>query len=378
MNPSSPQRPSRILLVILSLSAGGAERVISEMANWWAARSREVAILTLWGKEHDHYELDPRVQRLALDFWKHSRTPWQFIAYRAGLLPALRQTVKRYSPDAVISFIDLINITMATALAGTRVPLIISERIDPRHHAISPLRSLARRATYPLASSLVVQTASVARWAQAIMKPAKIEVIPNFVRMLPGSCPAEGQAGSGQPIMLAVGRLDRQKGHDLLLQAFAATDAARSGWRLVILGEGPERPNLERLASELGIQDAVSMPGVVREPAEWLYEAQLFVLPSRYEGFPNALLEAMACGCAVIAADCPSGPAEIVRDGENGLLIPVEDVHALGTAMLRLMGDEGLRRRLGTQALQVRASFSQDSVMALWDSLIENVSGKRR
>jgi glycosyltransferase involved in cell wall biosynthesis len=123
----------------------------------------------------------------------------------------------------------------------------------------------------------------------------------------------------------------------------------------------------------MGISDVVDMPGIVKEPAEWLHKAKFFILPSRFEGFPNALLEAMACGCAAIAADCPSGPAEIIRHNENGLLVPKEDVKALSVAMSRLMEDEELRTRLGQRALEVRSRFDQATIMAQWDDLIENV-----
>jgi GalNAc-alpha-(1->4)-GalNAc-alpha-(1->3)-diNAcBac-PP-undecaprenol alpha-1,4-N-acetyl-D-galactosaminyltransferase len=366
-------RDSHILLVVSSLSAGGAERVISEMAAWWAARNQRVTVLTFAGTDQDHYLLSPGVERIALDFWKRANSLLQAIDKRIYRFLRLRASVIRAHPDVVVSFIDVTNMRTLTGLLGTGIPVIVSERIDPRHHPIGYFWRISRRILYPLAQALVVQTRSVAAWASHVVPERKIHVISNFIRPLPGRTGRSSDTEPEQPYVLAIGRLDRQKGHDLLIRAFAATGAARSGWRLVILGEGPERPNLERLASELGIQGAVSMPGVVREPAEWLYKARLFVLSSRYEGFPNALLEAMACGCAVIAADCPSGPAEIVRDGENGLLVPAEDVHALSSAMLSLMGDEGLCRRLGTQALQVRSAFSQDSVMALWDDLIGNV-----
>ena len=101
-----------------------------------------------------------------------------------------------------------------------------------------------------------------------------------------------------------------------------------------------------------------------------------FVLSSRFEGFPNALLEAMACGCPVIATDCPSAPAEIIQDEINGLLVPADNVTALSDAMLRLMDDENLRQRLGTQALKVKTTFSQDYIMAQWDALIESILHK--
>ena len=158
-----------------------------------------------------------------------------------------------------------------------------------------------------------------------------------------------------------------------MIRAFSDAQSRQEYWRLVILGEGPERSKLEKLAGTLGIRDAVVMPGIVKEPTEWMHKAQFFALPSRYEGFPNALLEAMACGCAVIATDCPSGPAEIIHHNENGLLVPKEDIKALSAGMSRLMEDRELRTCLGQRALEVRSRFAKDTIMAQWDNLIENV-----
>jgi GalNAc-alpha-(1->4)-GalNAc-alpha-(1->3)-diNAcBac-PP-undecaprenol alpha-1,4-N-acetyl-D-galactosaminyltransferase len=374
MSPVNPHKPPRILLAILSLSAGGSERVISEMANWWSAKDHEVALLTFWGKENDHYKLDSKIQRFELDFWRQSKTPWQYILNRIRLLFRIRQTVQTFKPDTVISFIDLINIIMVIALAGTKIPLIVCERTDPRQHPISRSRSFARVLSYPFSSGLVVQTSSVAEWAKTIIPASKIEVIPNFVRMLPETQNPQGQEESKQPYILAMGRLDKHKGYDLLIQGFAAAKTSHAEWRLVILGDGPERSNLEELASCLGIRDDVMMPGVVGEPTDWLRKAFFFVHPSRYEGFPNAILEAMACGLAVIATDCPSGPAEIIRHNENGLLVPKDDVNALSAAMLSLMKDNDLCQRLGDQALLVKTTFCQNSIMTQWDALIKKVS----
>jgi len=177
-------------------------------------------------------------------------------------------------------------------------------------------------------------------------------------------------------MILSVGRLGIEKGHDLLIRAFAAAEGAQKGWDMTILGEGNERLNLERLISGLGLTASVHLPGIVKEPAEWMQKTSLFVLTSRYEGFPNALLEAMACGCAVIATDCPSAPAEIINNDINGLLVPAEDVTALSNAMQKIIDDESLRQRLGVQALKVKTTFSQETIMAKWDALIENISKK--
>jgi len=138
------------------------------------------------------------------------------------------------------------------------------------------------------------------------------------------------------PVILAVGRLHHQKGFDILLDAFSAV-LAEKPCRLVILGEGPQRKNLEIQARQLGVAEYVHFPGFVKNPYAYMGRASLFVLSSRWEGLPGALIEAMACGCAVVATDCPSGPAEIIENGMQGAIVPVEDPRALATAMLQAL-----------------------------------------
>jgi glycosyltransferase involved in cell wall biosynthesis len=169
--------------------------------------------------------------------------------------------------------------------------------------------------------------------------------------------------------VIAVGRLSREKGVDLLLHAFARAALPLSAWQLVILGDGPERPALEAQIRVLGLQHNVLMPGVVADPERWLQHAELFVLSSRFEGFPNALLEAMSCGLAAVAFDCPSGPGEIIRNEHTGLLVPPADADALTAAIARLAQDPDLRRRLGTAAaLDVAQRFNLNRVAALWEA----------
>jgi len=350
-----------VLFVVSSLSAGGAERIVSEMANWWAACGREVTILTFSGTDQDHYRLHPRVNRIALNFWGKARTPWQVIDKRIRRILRLRKAIRKSKPDLVISFMDLTNVRTLVALAGTKIPVIISERTDPRYNPINRFWSHARRLFYPFSAALVVQTQSVARWAQSIFPSCNISVIPNFVRTMPTS----KDTNRDKSMILAVGRLGIEKGHDLLIRAFSAAGGVQKGWHLIILGDGNEKQLLEMLANELGLSESVRFIGTVQEPAEWMTKTSLFVLSSRFEGFPNALLEAMACGCAVIATDCPSAPGEIIINEINGLLVPVDDVTALSNAMQRVMDDENLRLRLGVQALKVKTTFSQDTIMAM-------------
>lgn len=362
-------KPQRVLWVISSLSPGGAERVIVELANAFADRGHSVAVLTLASSSSDHYLLDSRVERIALNVIWDSDSIWQSIAGNWRRCRMIREAILLYKPDVVVSFIEQNNIRVLAATLASRIPIIVSERIDPRRHHVGLAWNIARQMLYPFAARVVVQTERVADWAKTITHTKRVRVIPNFVRSLPLSF----GGGREQLGILSVGRLDTQKGFDLLLRAFALCGLAERGVRLTILGEGPERETLAALANELGIDQAVVMPGVVENPESWMAKATVYVQPSRYEGFPNALLEAMAMGCPVIAADCDSGPREIIRHSENGFLVPVEDVESLAGALQRLFNDSALLSSLGEEALKVRDRFATITIVSQWEKMIEEV-----
>ena len=363
----------RVLWVISSLSAGGAERMISELANAFAERGHDVAVLTLSESGSDHYRLSESVERIALNAIWDSRTPWQSLVGNWRRSQMIRHAVQKYIPDVVVSFIDQNNVRVLAALPGSGVPVIVSERTDPRRHIVGRIWNVVRRLLYPFATRIVVQTDAVAGWARRVARSKCVCVIPNFVRTLPPPVPSVARQTKA---ILAVGRLGREKGFDVLLQAFGQSGMAAQGIRLTVLGEGPERQRLESLADELGLAHAVKMLGVVPDPESWMAQTTVFVMPSRYEGFPNALLEAMAMGCPVIAADCDSGPGEIIQHGKNGWLVPVEDVGALATALRLFFDEESLRSRCSREAVKVREIYSKTVIVGQWENLIEEVVKK--
>jgi len=173
----------------------------------------------------------------------------------------------------------------------------------------------------------------------------------------------------GPPLLLAVGSLRAAKNHRSLLEAFAKLRRRRAA-RLIILGEGPLRAELEQLARELGITDHVAMPGFASDPWPYFHAASALVSSSRFEGLPTAPIEALSCGCPVVATDCPGGTAEIVRPGREGLLVPVDDSSALAVAL-----DEALEGRWDRASLIDRAaSFSIDRAVAGFLSIMSSMS----
>jgi GalNAc-alpha-(1->4)-GalNAc-alpha-(1->3)-diNAcBac-PP-undecaprenol alpha-1,4-N-acetyl-D-galactosaminyltransferase len=370
-------RPTRITLVIASLQAGGAERVLSALSNSWARQGREITLITLAPLDTDFYTVDPGVQRVGLGLVGPSSHSAAAVKSNVRRLMRLRQEIKRSRPHVVVSFVDQTNVLTLAASRGSGIPVIACEHIDPREHHIRRVWRVLRSLLYARAAALVVLTDGVRVWAERLVKSDQVHVIPNPVPV-PAVDGADAPAQThSQRTIAAMGRLAPQKGFDLLLAAFGRCASKHMDWSLVILGEGEERTRLEGLAGELGIKARVSLPGLVEDPATVLREADLFVLASRYEGFPMALLEAMGCGLAVISTDCKSGPREIVRDEVDGVLVPPNDVDALAAAMDRLMGDGDERERLGGRAVEIVDRFSMERILVMWDELFEQATQPR-
>ena len=382
----------RVTLVISSLSAGGAERVMSLMANYWAERGWNVTLVTLDDASTDFHPIDRRVARVALGLSVPARSPWEAARNNVRRLVRLRDAIKASEPRAVIAFTAPTTVLTIMACHRLGVPVIVSERNPPTEEQASPWWDGLRRHVYPSATALVVQTPEVVEWAKSLIALTRVHVIPNPVLAVPdailcgsartaarcGAVPAREERRPGhRRVAVAMGRLHHQKGFDLLLRAFARSGADRAEWSLRIIGEGAERQRLQAIAAELGIAASVEFVGKVRAPFEVLREADLFVLSSRYEGFPNALLEAMAVGLPVIATDCPFGPKHIVRDGIDGMLVPVENVDAMAAALARLMGDDARRKALGARGVEVRERFALAGVMSQWEQVMNAVATPR-
>lgn len=354
----------KVFLVSATLGAGGAERQMADMANYWVRHGVEVTLATWSGAPSgDFYDLDERVRRLhiAVD---PARGPLRTLAGVLSRVRKLRAILKASRPDVVLSFIAENNIV--TILAAARLPLrvVVSERAHPAHDTnVRPVWRALRSMLYRRCDVVVAQTSETAQWLERKCA-TKVRVIPNALRPLPALVEQR------QPLIVAVGRLVRQKGFDLLLSAFARVAAEFPDWQLVILGAGGQRQTLIALRDDLQLTDRVRFLGEVRDVDAWLARAGLVVQPSRFEGFPNAVLEGMALGAAVISADCPAGPADLIQEGINGRLVPTENVPALAQVMRELMRSPGMRASLGERARAVTQRFHQDRIMALWQAAL--------
>ena len=300
----------RVTLVIFSLGGGGAERVMTIMANYWASKGWPVTLRTFDDGSVPAYDLNPTVLLRPLCIAGESGNPLQAVAKNLKRLVVLRRAIRDSGPQVVISFLDTINVRTLLAGTGLRIPIIVSEHIDPAHHPIGKVWGALRMMCYRRATGVVALTEDALAFFPGAVR-RKGHVIPNPVSL--SDYPMSSVSAGRGRVVLAMGRLSYQKGFDQLLRAFAIVAVKHVGWTLVVWGEGPLRAELEQLRDELGLHRRVLFPGWTADSVGEMRRAGLFVLSSRHEGFGMVLAEAMACGLAVISFDGPSGPSEIVR-----------------------------------------------------------------
>jgi GalNAc-alpha-(1->4)-GalNAc-alpha-(1->3)-diNAcBac-PP-undecaprenol alpha-1,4-N-acetyl-D-galactosaminyltransferase len=358
----------RLAIVVSSMSHGGAQRVTALLANEWAQRGDAVCFVTLDSLRDDCYELDARVTRVALELGGDSSHVFDALVGNWRRAAALRSALLKFRAEVVLSFGDQTNVLAVLASRCTGMRCVIAERTDPMRHPIGMSWNALRRVTYPMASALVVQTRALLPWARSLMLgKRRTHAVRNPVRNMHRF--VRRRSDGPHRTVIAVGRLAPEKAFDALVVAFSRLADAFSNWNLVLVGEGPEREALVRLAGSLGISDRVAFHGWIAEPGESLSRADLFVMCSRYEGFPNALLEAMACGLPSISTDC-LGSREIITPDVDGVLVPTDSVAHLEAAMRALMEDDPRRERLACAALAVSQRFSLKAVLEEWDAVL--------
>ncbi|QAY78032.1 glycosyltransferase family 4 protein [Sphingosinicella sp. BN140058] len=361
------QPPGRrhIAIVTAGLGAGGAERVIAQISGSWAAVGDKVTVISFdRGEDRVYHGLPERVDVVKLGLPRQAGASGLIARIRA-----LRSALRRLDPDVVVSFLTKINILTLIATIGLRVPVAVAERNNPERQDAHFLWRLTSSLVHARASLVICQTQGSVRCIPRTAR-RRVKVIPNPVS------PADFRpVSAGAPVLVAVGRLTRQKGFDLLVDAFATIADAHPAWELHIWGEGPERAALAGRAAAVGLSSRILLRGLSAEPGSWLIHADAFVLSSRYEGFPNVLGEALAAGLPVVATNCDFGPSDLVRDGQNGLLVAPDDVASLAAGLDRLLGDEALRARLRTEAPEAAIRYAPERIFLAWNDAVTSLGG---
>lgn len=334
----------KIFLVIPSLGSGGAERVMSILANEWVKKSDCIIDLVLLSADKDFYDVDPRITIHRLGYVGGRGMVSKLLGALQGVLK-FRALLKKQNPDVVLSFIREANIFTLISAVFTDVNVVISER-DSSSFVVSPMYSLLRKITYQWAHGIIVQTEQYKNFIASEIGNKKIKVIPNPVKKI------EFREVEKELIILNVGRLIKEKGQSYLLRAFEKSRNSMN-WQLIFLGDGPLRDGLVDEARRLGISERVHFLGAKKDIDAWLNKASIFAFPSVSEGFPNALAEAMSAGLPCVSFDCVAGPKDLISDGVNGFLIEVGDVDGFAMRLDDLMSSGDLRQQFSIAAKEI-------------------------
>lgn len=376
MTHAAPPRRSA-LLFIDSLKLGGAERVTLQWAEWLSEAGWNVTLLTSKPASHDFYPVPSGLRRL--------REPGLLGSLDRALfwplkLLRLRKLLRREQPDLLIGMTTLPSIKLALAAIGLSSRLVISERNYPPARPLAWRWRLLRRLAYPRADLHLVQTQGIAQWLHQRGLARRTAVLPNAIvwpipRLAPQLTP-EAFVPSGQKMILAVGTKLHQKGFDRLVAAFAGLQADFIDWSLVILGIEDEPYHGVNQAARLrqlmgSASSRLILPGNVGNVGDWYKASDLFVLASRFEGYPNVLLEAMASGLPCLAVDCPTGPSDLIDSGVNGWLVS-EQVASTDMAppLRRALEDVATRVAFASKAQVVRQSNAPESLRPVFLDLM--------
>ena len=352
-----------LMFYINSLNRGGAQRVLVQLAGRFAAAGWHSVLVTSFVSK-DEYPLPPGVERVSIE---QEQLRQGALRRNLSRIAALRALIRQYAPAALISFMAEPNFRAVLAARGLPVKTIVSVRNDPNREYGGRASGFVGRHILPLADGCVFQTRDAMAWFPEVFQRRSAVIMNQVSERFFEEAPAAEHHD-----IVAVGRLNPQKNHALLIRAYAALGQVED--RLIIYGEGELLQELSALVRELKLEGRVLLPGLSDNVPRDIKGAKLFVLSSDYEGMPNALIEAMSLGLACISTDCPcGGPRELIRDGENGFLVPVDDVGAMAEKLLTLMEDPALAERMGREAGRVQEHFAPERVNAGWEAYLLSV-----
>jgi len=350
----------KILIINTGLRGGGVERASSSLANYFADLGYNIQVLSLYqdiNKTKNDMILfklnksikyvEPSFNRNAILQNKHdlqNKNVFWKINYLFKLLNYIRKETKKFDPVTVLAFSEWTNPYVVLALFGLKYPIYLSDRMHPLSK-LPLISQILKRITYRFASGIIAQTNFAKRILKNKIRSNRIYVINNPVNIIQKTNDKEIN------LIVSVGRLSLEKGHKYLIKAFSRVE--NKEWKLALIGDGSERKSLEKMVSNLGLNDRVFFYGSLTNFSKYLTQAKIFVLPSLKEGFPNSLVEAMAIGKATISSDFFDGENEIIENEKNGILVRPGNVNELYLAIEKLINDNSLRLRIGKEATKI-------------------------
>jgi len=347
----------KICIALPSLICGGAERTATLLSNFLVKRGYSVSILLLFDKPI-FYSLDESIIVIKPQLKRENTNKYLYLLY----LPFfIKKSLKALKPDRlfILGYISLFLISILFVRKNYKV--VISNRTNPLR-SLFPFYQFIRNKLYKTADGIIAQTEFAKRVYEARIKHKSIIVIPNFLREI------IHYPAVKENIIITVGRLVPEKGHEYLMKAFASSDY--KDWKLVIVGGGYLETQLNDLIIELNLQGKVDFIGFSTEVDKWLSKAKLFVMSSQTEGYPNALIEAMAHDLPCISFDCIAGPAEIINNNVNGFLIPLNNVQMMSDAISKMINNNLLRSEIGHNAGNIRVTNEFNQLAIKYEQFI--------
>jgi len=354
----------KILFYIDSLGAGGAQRVMSNLANYFNDKRHSVVLVTDYPLDNEKYTINTNIRRIYL----RDGISGNLVIKNLERIITLRRVVINETPDVVISFLGHPNTRMLLATIGLKCKKIVSVRNDPfKEYGTKATKKRMINHLFRLADGIVFQTEDASSYFDSSIRK-KSSIIFNPV----SNVFFNTELNSARKDIITLGRLNKQKNHDLLIEAFSEIKDLIDG-NLYIYGEGELREKLEKKIVELKVNNRVFLMGNTSEPENILSRAKLFVLSSDYEGMPNALMEAMAMGVPCIATDCPCGGPRALLGADFMALLPVGDKQALRTAILELYTSETFQH-VNSELVRNKADkFRPEMILNEWHDFIKRI-----
>ncbi len=354
----------KITLVSMDLGVGGAERVMVNIANHWAKQADKEVYLISIGSKKCFYPLEEKVNLIQLHKKNASSSFLEAVSANSERVKVLRKEIKKTQPDVVISFMTTTNVLTIWATRFLGINTIVSDRAIPKLTDSTMWYNLGK-IFYRFADSLVIQTEE----AREIYTQygANIKVINNPL-ILPTDIQRAEKVTNKKTIAVVARMVDFKK-HEWSIKAFHKVQDVAQDWQLVLFGDGPRRSAHEELVASLGLTDKVTFYGTAKNVFGHLQNADIFLMTSSREGYPNALAEAMGMGLPCISTKCPYGPSEMIEHGVNGLLAPMEDIDGIAAALRTYMVDEEKRKQHGAKAKQLLQTINIPAIARKWERL---------
>ncbi len=372
----------KIVFMTNAMGKGGAERVIVNLTSYLSEKN-EVSIISVHNT-YVGYDIDKKVNLYTLDDEYTDIYSTEKSIEKISMIKKIKRIFKRLTkinyykkslkPDVIVSFMPKPSFLVLITNFINKIPVIVSVRNDPKTEYASKKNNILMKILYPSAAGFVFQTEEAKNYFNKKIKD-KAVVIPNPINPKFIEKPFLEER---QKEIVSVGRLEEQKNHKLLIDAFSEVVKKYGDYKLIIYGEGKLRKNLEDYINEKELQGKVFLPGNVDNIKDRIYESSMFVLSSNYEGMPNALMEAMALGLPVISTDCPcGGPRFLIQNNKNGILVENGNVEELENAMKKILENPDFASELGKNANKIAETLNPNKVNAVWEKYIKKVIDKK-